>query len=107
MQLAFLFILLALMWVLLIVPRQREAKRRRALVETLAVGDQVVTAGGIHGRVTALADATVGVEVAPGVVLTIAREAVLSRADEPALPSVTPGADRPEPRPDSTTGTED
>ena len=31
MQLAFLFILLALMWVLLIVPRQREARRQRAL----------------------------------------------------------------------------
>ncbi len=106
MQLAFLFIVLALMWVLLIVPRQREARRQRALLATLAVGDDVVTAGGIHGRVTAVEDETVMVEVAPGVVLTITRRAVLSRAEAPAVPS-TPGLDRPDPSPDPVVGTED
>ena len=105
MQLAFLFILLALMWVLLIVPRQREARRQRGLQATLAVGDEVITAGGIHGRVVDLADETVQVEVAPEVVLRIARQAVLSRVDAP-VPSV-PGLDRTDPSPDNVVGTED
>ena len=105
MQLAFLFILLALMWVLLIVPRQREARRQRGLQATLAVGDEVITAGGIHGRVVGLADDTVQVEVAPDVVLRIARQAVLSRVDAP-VPSV-PGLDRTDPSPDTVVGTED
>ncbi|HEY5153714.1 MAG TPA: preprotein translocase subunit YajC [Acidimicrobiales bacterium] len=105
MQLAFLFILLALMWVLLIVPRQREARRQRGLQATLAVGDEVITAGGIHGRVVDLADETVQVEVAPEVVLRIARQAVLSRVDAP-VPSV-PGLDRTDPSPDTVVGTED
>jgi preprotein translocase subunit YajC len=106
MQLAFLFILLALMWVLLIVPRQREARRQRALLATLATGDQVITAGGIHGCVVDLDDDSVQVEVAPGVVLRIARQAVLSRADEPVVPSL-PGLDRTDPSPDTVVGTED
>ena len=105
MQLAFLFILLALMWVLLIVPRQREARRQRGLQATLAVGDEVITAGGIHGRVVDLTDDTVQVEVAPDVVLRIARQAVLSRVDAP-VPSV-PGLDRTDPSPDTVVGTED
>ena len=106
MQLPILFILLALMWVVLIVPRQREARRQRALLASLAVGDEVITGGGIHGRVVELDDETVMVEVAPGVTLKIARRAVLSRLDVPAVPS-SPGAERPEAGPDATTGTED
>ena len=108
MQLSFLFILLALMWVVLIVPRQREARRQRALLATLEVGDEVVTAGGIHGRVVGVVvdDDTVMVEVAPAVTLKIARRAVLSRVDEPAVP-IAPGLDRPDPSPDPVVGTED
>jgi len=106
MQLPILFILLALMWVVLIVPRQREARRQRALLASLAVGDEVITGGGIHGLVVELDDETVMVEVAPGVTLKIARRAILSRLDVPAVGS-SPSADRPESGPDATTGTED
>ena len=103
MQLAFLFIVLALMWVLLIVPRQREARRQRAVMATLAVGDEVVSAGGIHGRVVDLDDEIVLVEVAPGVNLKISRQAILTRTSQPTEAA----AERPDPSSGNAAGAED
>lgn len=103
MQLAFLFVVLALMWVFLIVPRQREARRQRAVMATLAIGDEVMSAGGIHGRITDLDDSIAMVEVAPGVSLKISRQAILSRLS----PSIEPASERPDPSSGTVAGTED
>ena len=64
---------------LLIRPRQQRMRQQQVAARQLAVGDEVVTAGGIHGRVVALGDDTVDVEVSPGVVLTFLRRAVNAR----------------------------
>jgi preprotein translocase subunit YajC len=65
------FIMLPLMLVafyfLLIRPQQKRAKEHQALLSKLAAGDEVVTAGGILGRVTDVGDAFVSVEIADGV----------------------------------------
>jgi preprotein translocase subunit YajC len=54
------------------------------LVATLEVGDDVVTGGGIYGRITRVHGEEVQLEVAPGVELRMARAAVLRRVGETA-----------------------
>ena len=76
MELLFPLVLLGAMWLLLLRPQQQRVKRHRALLATLAVGDDVVTAGGILGRVVRLDDQRVELEVAPGTVLTVVRQAI-------------------------------
>jgi len=62
-----LIFMFAIFYLLLIRPQQKKAKEHKALLETLKKGDQVVTAGGIHGKVTAIDDGVVVMEIATGV----------------------------------------
>ena len=62
-----LVLMFAIFYFLLIRPQQKKAKEHRALLDALKKGDQVVTAGGMHGKVTALDDQVVTLEIAPGV----------------------------------------
>lgn len=74
-----------LMWLLVIRPRQRWERTHQELVASLEVGDEVVSSGGIYGRITAVEPDTVQLEVADGVEVRLARQAVGRRADDPAL----------------------
>ena len=67
------------MWALLILPQQRRMRQHTAVISTLRVGDEVVTAGGVYGTITSVDDDTLGVEVAPGIVLRVLRNAVSQR----------------------------
>lgn len=78
-SLLFPLILLVLMWVLLVRPQQQRVRRQRELIASLGVGDEVVTAGGIVGRIVQLDSDEVRLEVAPGVVLRLMRLAVNAR----------------------------
>ena len=62
-----LVIMFAIFYFLLIRPQQKKAKEHKALLEALKKGDQVVTAGGMHGKVTAVDDTVVTIEVANNV----------------------------------------
>jgi preprotein translocase subunit YajC len=72
----------ALLWVLFIRPQQRRVRGHQALVASLAPGDTVVLTAGIYGRVVDLGPEDMTVEVAPGVELRVARQAVLRRVDD-------------------------
>jgi preprotein translocase subunit YajC len=74
-----LLITFGLMWVLLILPQQRRMRAHQAVVASLLVGDEVVTAGGVYGTITSVDEETLAVEVAPGVVLRVLRSAVSQR----------------------------
>lgn len=67
------------MWALLILPQQRRMRQHQAVVSSLRVGDEVVTAGGVYGTITSVDEDTLAVEVAPGIVLRVLRSAVTSR----------------------------
>ena len=72
-------------WLLIIRPQQRRAKEQRSLLSSLGPGDRVVSIGGIHGTIVEIDDDTVRLEIAPGTVVTFARQAVGRRlvdADE-------------------------
>ncbi|GFO69177.1 preprotein translocase subunit YajC [Geomonas limicola] len=62
-----LILMFAIFYFLLIRPQQKKAKEHRALLEALKKGDQVVTAGGMHGKITSIDDQSVTLEIAPGV----------------------------------------
>lgn len=84
MELLFPLLVLGLMWVLIVRPQQQRVRRQREVVRTLEVGDEVVTAGGVIGRVVELDSDEVWLEVAPGVTLRFLRLAVNARLDEAA-----------------------
>ncbi len=74
-----LLLTFGLMWALLILPQQRRMREHQAVVASLQVGDEVVTAGGVYGTITSVDEDTLAVEVAPGVVLRVLRSAVSQR----------------------------
>jgi preprotein translocase subunit YajC len=81
MEQYFPLILLALAAVLLFVlparQRKRMAAQQQAMRDSLAPGTPVMTTSGMHGTVVAKGDTTVDLEIAPGVVVTFAQQAVL------------------------------
>jgi len=78
-----LVIMFAIFYFLLIRPQQKRAKQHKELIDSLKIGDQVVTAGGIHGKVAALQDTIVTVEVATGVKIRVNRSSIVgTRQDQ-------------------------
>jgi preprotein translocase subunit YajC len=71
-----------LLWVLFIRPQQRRVRGHQALIASLEAGDTVVLTAGIYGRIVDLGPEDMTVEVAPGVELRVARQAVLRRVDD-------------------------
>ena len=61
---------------LLIRPQQKRAKETKAMLEALQKGDEVVTAGGIVGKISKLGEQYATVEVASGVEMTVQRSAI-------------------------------
>lgn len=67
---------LAVLYLLLIRPQQRRQKEHRSQIQALSVGDDVVTIGGLHGRVKALTAETMDLEVYDKVVLRYQRSSL-------------------------------
>ena len=66
----------AIFYFLLIRPQQKRAKQHKELVSALSAGDQVITAGGLHGKIASVEETTVTVEVATGVKIKMNRSAI-------------------------------
>jgi preprotein translocase subunit YajC len=82
----FILVLLVLMWFMLIRPQRRRQLESQRLLESLSVGKEIVTAGGLYGTITALEDDEARVEIADGVEVRVAKRAiagVLSEDEEP------------------------
>lgn len=69
-------VMLGVFYLLLIRPQQQQAKRRRQMLEALKKGDRVITAGGLHGEITAIKDDTVMLRVAEKVELKFSKSAI-------------------------------
>jgi preprotein translocase subunit YajC len=61
---------------LMIRPQQRRTRAQRQLLDSIQVGDEVMTVGGMYGTVRAVEDDRVTLEVAPNVELTFAKSAI-------------------------------
>lgn len=88
MSFLIIIVLFVIAWVVLILPKQREVKRHNSFVDSLAVGDEVMTGSGIYGTLEQIDDAIVILQVAPGVEIRVARRAIASKVLEtPAIDS--------------------
>ena len=74
----FIIVLFAVFYFLLIRPQQKRAKEHRKMVEALAKGDEIVTNGGLLGRITKVGDNFISVELAEGLEVQVQRQAVAS-----------------------------
>src|SRR6476619_8564088 len=81
-QYLFILVLLALVWFMLIRPQRRRQQEAQRLLETIGVGKEIVTAGGLYGTVTAVDGDEVRVEIADGVEVRIAKRAVAGVVSE-------------------------
>jgi preprotein translocase subunit YajC len=82
----FILVILVLMWFLLIRPQRRRQVDSQRLLNSLAVGQEVVTAGGLYGTITRLDEDEVRLQIADGVDVRVAKRAiagVLSEDEEP------------------------
>mgnify|MGYP001606380321 CR=1 FL=1 len=71
-----LILIFVIMYFLMIRPQQKRMKEHRAMVEALKKGDEVVTQGGLIGKVTALREGEVEVEIAPGIKARVVRSSI-------------------------------
>jgi preprotein translocase subunit YajC len=72
-----LVLMFVVLYFVMIRPQMKKQKEHRTMVEALAKGDEVVTAGGMLGKVTKLGDNFLGVEIANGVEVQLQRSAVV------------------------------
>ena len=72
-----LILMFVVLWFLMIRPQMKRAKEHKAMVEALAKGDEVVTAGGFLGKVSKIGETYIGVELASGVEVQMQRNAVV------------------------------
>ena len=75
MPIALMFLIL---YFLLIRPQQRRAREHDTMVQNLKRNDEIVTTGGIHGRIQAISDKVLTVEIAPNVRIRLERAQVAS-----------------------------
>ena len=72
----FLIAMFVLMYFLLIRPQQKRAKDHKNLLKALKKGDEVVTNGGVIGKITAVDESFAEVEVASGVVVKLQKQGI-------------------------------
>ena len=89
-------IVLGLAWFLLAVPARRRRSSHEAMQDSVGVGDEVITAGGIHGTVLEITDDLVDLEIAPSVVVKLDRRAIAAVATEVEIEPEETETDEPE-----------
>lgn len=71
-----LVVIFVLFYFLLIRPQQKRAKDHKTMVASLSKGDEVVTNGGVLGKITEIGDNFVSVEIAPNTTVKVQRQAI-------------------------------
>jgi preprotein translocase subunit YajC len=75
-------VVFALAWVFLVLPSRRRQRAHAAMQDEIEVGNEIITAGGIHATVREAGEEELKVEIAPDVVVTLDRRAVAAVARE-------------------------
>ena len=79
-----LIAIFVIMYLLMIRPQQKQAKKEKQFREGLKKGDRVSFSGGIYGKVHEVAEHTIDVEIANGVVVTVEKSMVQPIPEQPA-----------------------
>ena len=72
-----LVLMFVVLYFVMIRPQMKKQKEHRSMIEALAKGDEIATAGGMLGEVTKLGDSYLGLEIASGVEVQVQRSAVV------------------------------
>ena len=72
-----LVLMFVVLYFVMIRPQMRKQKEHRSMIEALAKGDEVATAGGLLGKVSRLGEGYLTLEIAPGVEVQLQRSAVV------------------------------
>ena len=72
-----LLLMFAVLYFVMIRPQMKRQKEHKAMIDALAKGDEVATAGGLLGKVTKVSDNTLNIEIANGVEVQLQRHAVV------------------------------
>nr|WP_238486870.1 preprotein translocase subunit YajC [Cupriavidus pauculus] len=83
-----IILMFAVLWFIMIRPQMKRQKESKAMLEALAKNDEVVTAGGILGRVTKVNESYVTLEVAEGTEITVQKNAVTTVLPKGSLKSL-------------------
>lgn len=73
--------LFVLMWLFLIRPQRRRSEAQMAMQDRLRIGDEIITAGGLHATVQSIEGEVLEIEIAPGTTVRLDRRAVAAVAD--------------------------
>jgi preprotein translocase subunit YajC len=77
-----LVVLAAVFWLVFVLPRRRSQRQHGAMQDSVDVGDEIITAGGLHAVVREVGDDQLKIEIAPEVIATLDRRAVAAVARE-------------------------
>jgi preprotein translocase subunit YajC len=89
-QLLVILVAMVAFWAIVMRPARSQQKKVQQLQQQLEVGQEVVLSAGIFGTVRSLTDSRAEIEIAPGTVITVARQVVVRRVedlDEPQRPA--------------------
>ena len=82
-----LVLMFVVLYFVMIRPQMRKQKEHRAMIEALAKGDEVATAGGLLGKVTRLGEGYLTLEIAPGIEVQLQRSAIVQVLPKGAITS--------------------
>jgi len=83
-----LVLIFAVFYFFLIRPQMKQAREHKLMVEALAKGDEVVTSGGLLGRITRIGDNFIMVEIAPDIEVKVQKHAVSATLPKGTLKSL-------------------
>jgi len=83
-----IILMFVLLYFLMIRPQMKRAKEQKQMIESLQKGDEVITSGGVLGRITRLGDAYVNLEIAPETEISVQRAAVQTILPKGTLKSI-------------------
>ena len=69
-------LMFVLLYFLMIRPQMKRAKETKSMIEALQKGDEVITAGGVVGRITRISDAYISLEIAPNLEINVQKAAI-------------------------------
>lgn len=72
-----LVLMFVVLYFVMIRPQMKKQKEHRAMIDAIAKGDEVVTAGGLLGKVSKMGEAYLGIEIANGVEIQLQRSAIV------------------------------
>ena len=72
-----LVLMFVVLYFVMIRPQMKRQKEHKAMIDALAKGDEVATAGGLLGKVSKVGEQNIGIELAPGVEVQLQRHAVV------------------------------